>query len=293
MTFSAFLEEVLLDSLIDFLKLLPFLFLAYLFMEFLEHKAGEKMEDTIRKAGKVGPLFGGLLGVLPQCGFSTAASGLYAGRVISLGTLIAVYLSTSDEMLPILIAEGAPVGRILKILLVKFLIGAIAGFIIDFVLRLTHKEKDHTEHIHDLCEHEGCHCEEGRVFRSALHHTLHVSSFLLLIMVLLNTGVFFLGEERLASVFSGAPVIGHLLSALVGLIPNCASSVLITKLYLEGVLSAGCMLSGLLVGSGVGLLVLFRVSRRKKDALLVLLLLFAIGAITGMLLDLVGIAAIL
>ena len=293
MTLSAFLEEVLLDSLIDFVKLLPFLFLAYLFMEFLEHKAGEKMEHAIRHAGHVGPLFGGLLGVLPQCGFSTAASGLYAGRVISLGTLIAVYLSTSDEMLPILIAEGAPAGRILKILAVKFVIGAVAGFLIDLILRLLHGEKEHAGHIHDLCEHEGCHCEEGSIFRSALHHTLHVGSFLLLIMILLNTGVFFLGEARLASIFSSAPVVGHLLSALVGLIPNCASSVLITKLYLEGVLSAGCMLSGLLVGSGVGLLVLFRVSRRKKDAFLVLLLLFSIGAVSGMLLDLVGIGAIL
>ncbi len=293
MTLSAFLEEVLLDSLIDFVKLLPFLFLAYLFMEFLEHKAGEKMENAIRRAGKVGPLFGGLLGALPQCGFSTAASGLYAGRVISLGTLIAVYLSTSDEMLPILIAEGAPAGKILKILAIKCVVGALFGFLIDLVLRALHKERHHEGHIHELCEHEGCHCEEGRVLRSALHHTLHVGTFLLAIILLLNTTVFFLGHERIAGIFSSVPVVGHLLSALVGLIPNCASSVLITKLYLEGVLSAGCMFSGLLVGSGVGLLVLFRVSRRKKDALFVLLLLFVIGAASGMFLDLVGIGNIL
>ena len=293
MTLCAFLEEVLLDSLKDFVKLLPFLFLAYLFMEFLEHKAGEKMENTIRKAGRVGPLFGGLLGTLPQCGFSTAASGLYAGRVISLGTLIAIYLSTSDEMLPILIAEGAPVNRILKILALKFIIGTVAGFIIDVVIRALRKEKAHEGHIHELCEHEGCNCEEGGIFRSALHHTLHVGSFLLLIMLLLNAAVFFLGADRIAGIFSSVPVVGHLLSALVGLIPNCASSVLITKLYLEGVLSAGCMLSGLLVGSGVGLLVLFRVCRKKKDALFVLILLFAIGALMGMLLDLVGIENIL
>ena len=292
MTLKAFLEEVLLDSLLDFLKLLPFLFLTYLLMEFLEHRAGEGMEKAIRRAGRVGPLFGGLLGVVPQCGFSAAASGLYAGRVISLGTLIAVYLSTSDEMLPIMIAEGAKASLILKLLAIKLVIGTVAGFLIDLCMRFLAKREEEHGHIHELCEHEGCHCEKG-ILRSALHHTLHISLFLLLIMLLLNTGIFFLGVERLAGVFSGIPVLGHLLSALVGLIPNCASSILITKLYLEGVLSAGCMLSGLLVGSGVGLLVLFRVSRKKRDAFLVLLLLYTIGAFTGILLDLVGIGNIL
>ncbi len=292
MTLAAFLEEVVLDSLKDFGKLLPFLFLTYLFMEFLEHRAGGGMEKAIRRAGRVGPLLGGLLGVVPQCGFSAAASGLYAGRVISLGTLIAVYLSTSDEMLPILIAEGAEASVILKLLGIKLLIGVAAGFLIDLSLRLLVKKKADDEHIHELCEHEGCHCEEG-ILRSALHHTLHIGLFLLLIMLLLNAAVFFLGEVRSESVFSTVPVLGHLLAALVGLIPNCASSVLITKLYLEGVLSAGCMLSGLLVGTGVGLLVLFRVSRKKRDAFFVLLVLFGIGALAGMLLDLLGIGNIL
>lgn len=292
MTLTAFFEEVVLDSLIDFGKLLPFLFLTYLLMEFLEHRAGEKMEHAIRRAGRVGPLFGGLLGVVPQCGFSAAASGLYAGRVISLGTLIAVYLSTSDEMLPVLIAEGAQATVILKLLGIKLLIGIAAGFAVDLSLRLLVKKKTEDEHIHELCEREGCHCEDG-ILRSALHHTLYVGLFLLLVTLLLNAAIFFLGEARLAAVFSTVPVLGHLLSALVGLIPNCASSVLITKLYLEGVLSAGCMLSGLLVGTGVGLLVLFRVSRKKRDGFYVLVLLFLIGAVSGMLLDLFGIGNIL
>jgi hypothetical protein len=152
------------------------------------------------------------------------------------------------------------------------------------------KEEEHP--IHELCEHEGCHCENG-ILRSALHHTLQISLFLLLILFVLKTGIFFLGEDRLASVFNDIPVVGHLFASLVGLIPNCVSSVLITKLYLEGVLSAGCMLSGLLVGSGVGLLVLFRVNQSKKEALFILLLLFGIGAVSGMLLDLFGIASIL
>ena len=250
------------------------------------------METAIRRAGRVGPLFGGLLGVVPQCGFSAAASGLYAGRVISLGTLIAVYLSTSDEMLPIMIAEKAEPLLILKLLGIKLLIGVIMGFLVDLVLRLSHKKKEEEHPIHALCEHEGCHCEEG-ILRSALHHTLQISLFLLLVLLVLKTGIFFLGEDRLTAVFNDLPVVGHLLSALVGLIPNCVSSVLITKLYLEGVLSAGCMLSGLLVGSGVGLLVLFRINRSKKEALFILLLLFFIGAASGMLLDLFGIASIL
>lgn len=292
MTFAHFLKEVLLDTCIDFLKLLPFLFLTYLFMEFLEHRAGDRMENTIRRAGRVGPLFGGLLGIVPQCGFSAAASGLYAGRVISLGTLIAVYLSTSDEMLPILIAERAAPLLIIKLLGIKFLIGLVAGFAIDLCLSAFKKEKTHDHPIHELCEHEGCHCERG-ILSSALHHTLHISVFLLIVLLLLKSGIFFLGDERLAAVFSAVPVLGHLLAALVGLIPNCVSSVLITKLYLEGVLSAGCMLSGLLVGSGVGLLVLFRANRSKKEAFFILLLLFGIGALSGMLLDACGIGSIL
>ena len=166
------------------------------------------------------------------------------------------------------------------------------GFAIDAILRLFSKKKKAHDHIHEMCEHEGCHCEKG-IFRSALKHTLQIGVFLLVVTLLLNTAVGFLGEERLAAVFSKLPVVGHLLSALVGLIPNCASSILITKLYMDGVISAGCMLSGLFVGSGVGLLVLFRVNRNKEEAILIMLLLYFIGAISGMLLDFCGIGHIL
>ena len=291
-TLSVFLEEVLLESTLDFLKVLPFLFLTYLFMEFLEHRAGDKMEKLLRRAGHVGPLLGGALGLIPQCGFSAAASGLYAGRAITLGTLVAVYLSTSDEMLIIMISKGESPLLILKLLGIKLLLGAAYGFAIDGILRLVRKRETKEDHIHEMCEHAGCHCEKG-ILRSALKHTLQIGLFLLIATLILNTAVAFLGEARLSAVFSKLPVVGHLISALVGLIPNCASSVLITQLYLEGVLSAGCMLSGLLVGSGVGLLVLFRVNRSKKEAFFILLLLFGIGAVSGMLLDLVGIGRIL
>ena len=168
--------DMLLDALLDTLKLIPFLFLTYFLMEYLEHKTGDKTEKIIRKAGHFGPAIGGALGLLPQCGFSAAASSLYASRVITLGTLMAIYLSTSDEMLPILISERAPIGLIARLLAVKGGIGILAGFVIDFVLRLR-KVEEHA-HIHEICEHEHCRCEEG-IFKSALIHTAQISFFIL------------------------------------------------------------------------------------------------------------------
>ncbi|MBO5755753.1 MAG: arsenic efflux protein [Clostridia bacterium] len=286
-----FLHDVLLHSIIEFAKLLPFLFLAYLFMEFLEHKEGGRMARIVARSGRVGPLFGGLLGVLPQCSFSATASGLYAGRVISLGTLTAVYLATSDEMLPVLLASAASPLLILKLLGYKLVLGLLCGFAIDLILHLTKKKESHP-HIHEMCEAEGCGCEGG-VLRSAWHHTWKIGLFLLVMLLLLNTAIFFIGEETIARVFSSLPGVGHMLAALVGLIPNCASSVLLTRLYLEGVLSAGCMMSGLLAGSGLGLLILFRVNKNKKECLFILLLLFMIGSFFGLLTDLTPIGRFL
>lgn len=278
-----FLHDVLWHSAEEFLKLIPFLFLAYLLMELLEHKKGDRMTRLVSRSGKVGPLFGGLLGILPQCSFSAAASGLYAGRVITLGTLIAVYLATSDEMLPVLLASGASPLLAVKLLAVKLVVGVLCGFAVDLVLRAMHKESH--PHIHEMCEEAGCGCEGG-VLRSAWRHTWRIGLFLLAVLLALNTAVFFIGEENLAHLFSSLPVVGHMLSALVGLIPNCAASVLLTKLYLEGVLSAGCMMAGLLSGSGMGLLVLFRANKNKKECLGILLLLFALGTFFGLLTDL-------
>lgn len=279
-----FFHDVFLHSLLEFVKLIPFLFLAYLLMELLEQKEGEKMTRIVARSGRVGPLFGGLLGVLPQCSFSAAASGLYAGRVITLGTLIAVYLATSDEMLPVLLAGGASPVLIVKLVAYKLLVGILCGFLIDLVLRLTKKKEAHP-HIHEMCEAEGCGCEGG-VLRSAWHHTWKIGLFLLAVLFALNAAVFFIGKDTIALVFTSLPVVGHMLASLVGLIPNCAASVLLTQLYLEGVISAGCMLAGLLAGSGMGLLVLFRVNRSKKEAFFILLFLFAIGTLFGLLTDL-------
>lgn len=262
----------------DGVALLPFLFLTYLAMEWLEHKAGGKVNAMVGKAGKIGPLVGGLMGVVPQCGFSAAASNFYAGRVITMGTLIAIYLSTSDEMLPILISEKVAPMVILQILLLKVLIGVVAGFVIDFFVRGRKLEQGH---IHEICEHEHCECQKG-IVKSAIIHTLKIAVFILLIGFLLEMIFEVVGEDALGALILNRPFLGPILAGLVGLIPNCASSVAITELYLNGALGYGAMLSGLLVNAGVGLLVLFRVNHDMKDNLRILGLLYVIGVVSGM-----------
>ncbi len=275
--------HIIEDSVMDSVKLLPFLFLAYLAMEYLEHRTGKGIQRWIGKADKASPVIGGLLGIVPQCGFSAAAANLYAGRVITLGTLMAIFLSASDEMLPILLSERAPLDTILEILLVKAILGMIAGIVIDWIRRRMRKESSGS--IHDICEREHCHCERG-IFLSALTHTFQIALFLLLITFCLNLLLYFMGEDVLAGLLSDKPVLGPILAGLVGLIPNCAGSVVITKLYLEGMLSMGAAMAGLLAGSGVGILVLFRVNRNRKENLKILGLLYGIGVGAGILMEL-------
>lgn len=277
-------EHAMEHTFLDTVKLIPFLFLTYLAMEYLEHRAGEKATTLVKKSGRLGPIFGSLLGIVPQCGFSAAASNLYAGRIITMGTLLSIYLSTSDEMLPILISEGALASLIGKILLIKVLIGMAAGFLIDLFFH--RKEKEH-DHIHEICEHEHCHCERG-IFRSAVSHTLQITLYILLVAFVLEVILGIVGEEALAGLISDRPVLGPVLAGIVGLIPNCASSVVLTQLYLDlnGAMSFGTMLAGLLVNAGVGLLVLFRVNHDKKDNLKIVGLLYLIGVASGIVLEL-------
>jgi len=311
--------DIIVDTVMDSLKLLPFLFLTYLAMEYLEHRAGEGAQRLLGKLGKSGqgsfsheksgraapkrggavekapgekgkagfawsgPVAGGLLGVVPQCGFSAAASNLYAGRVITLGTLIAVYLSTSDEMLPILVSERAPWRMILGILLTKAAIGMAAGLGIDFLLHKAGVKE--SERIHDICEHEHCHCERG-IFRSALSHTLQIALFILLVTFVLNLVLHFVGEDVLERLILNRPVLGAVLAGIVGLIPNCAGSVVLTQLYLEGAMGLGAMMAGLLANSGVGILVLFRVNHDRKENLKILGLLYGIGVTVGIVMGL-------
>lgn len=279
--------EVLEDALIDSIKLLPFLFITYLIMEYIEHKTSDKAKKAIKKSGKFGPAIGSILGIFPQCGFSVSATNLYAARVITLGTLIAVYLSTSDEMLPIFISEAVPAITIIKILGIKLLIGMVAGFIIDFVLRLKNKEQD--EKIVDLCEKEHCHCEHG-IFKSALKHTIHIFIFILLITLIINIIIHFIGEDTLANFIQLNPILGPIIAGLIGLIPNCAASVILTQLYLENVITAATMISGLLVGAGVGLAVLFKINKGIKENIKITALLYSIGVISGIVIELIGIS---
>lgn len=285
--------EVIEDTLIDAIKLLPFLFITYLIMEYIEHKMGEKSKKAIKKSGKFGPIIGGILGAFPQCGFSVSATNLYAGRVITLGTLIAVYLSTSDEMLPIFISEAVSPIIILKILGIKLVIGIIAGILIDLIISLISKknvkeEKEENE-IGHICEEEHCHCNENGVIKSALKHTLNIFLFIILITFIINIIVHFVGEETISSWILNKPIIGPIITSLIGLIPNCAASVIITNMYLEEVISLGSMIAGLLTGAGVGLAVLFKTNNKLKENIGILALLYTIGAISGIIIELLGI----
>ena len=271
--------DILKEALLDTLKTVPFLFLAYLLMEWLEHRAEEKSVETVDKAGGWAPVAGGVLGMIPQCGFSAAVSNLFASGVITRGTLLAVFLSTSDEMLPILISRKAEIGLILKILGYKCVVGIAVGLLIDLIgkkLAKPGREKS----IEAICEQEGCNCEDG-VVKSAVFHTLKITLFLFVTSFLVGLAVEAVGIENLEHFILNKPFLGEVLAGLVGLIPNCAASVVLTDLFLKGGMSFGAMMSGLLSASGVGLLVLFRMNRNLKENLQILLLLYVSGLIFG------------
>ena len=284
--FGEFVDEVILHGFIATLKLVLFLFLTYLLMEFIEHKASEKVKGTMQKAGAFGPFIGGIFGAIPQCGFSAAAANLYTGRVITLGTLIAVFLSTSDEMLPILIAGNMKISNILLIIVYKCVVGMAIGFAIDFTMKLMKIGKNEIN-IDEICDNDDCHCENGIVL-SALHHTLTVSLFVFIVTLLVNAVVFTVGEDALSGSLFSLPVVSHILSAIVGLIPNCASSVALTKLAMSGVISTGAMMSGLFAGAGVGILILFRMNKRRRENFIVVAILVAVGVLFGIFADLIG-----
>ena len=253
--------------------------------EYIEHKTSKKSRETIKKSGKFGPLIGSFLGIFPQCGFSVVATNFYAGRVITLGTLISVYLTTSDEMIPIMISEAVPLWTILKILFVKLVIGIAAGFVIDFVLRLINKNKKiEEENIVDLCEHDHCHCEKG-ILKSSIHHTLSIFVFILIVTFIINTAIYFIGEENISNILLNKPIFGPIVSSLIGLIPNCASSVIITNMYLKNVINVGTMIAGLLVNAGVGLVVLFKTNKKIKENIAIICLLYIVGVISGIVLE--------
>ena len=284
------LIDVIKDTIIDSARIFPFLFLTYLLMEYLEHRAKDKTVRALKKAGPFGPVVGAIAGLLPQCGFSAAATSLYAGRIVSLGTLMAVYLSTSDEMLPILISSQASAKTIGMILLIKLITGMVAGIIIDTVGRLGRK-KDNEYHIHEMCESEHCHCENG-IFKSALIHSGKVILFIFILSLFVNYFMQYIGVSGIQYVTIGESYGVIVLASFLGLIPNCAVSVTLTQLYVGGMLGEGALIAGLLVGAGIGLMVLVRVNRKLLDNMKIIVLLWAIGLAVGCLVKALGISFI-
>ena len=275
--------DIILDTVIDLLKLLPFLFLTFLLMEFLEHKMNKKTKEVIKKSGRFGPLIGSVLGAFPQCGFSVSATNLYVTRIISLGTLIAIYLSTSDEMLPILISEKVNLSIIVTLILIKIIIGIIAGFIIDFI----YKKKSEVD-IKDFCHDNHCDCNHG-IIKPAIKHTFNILIFIGLVSFILNIGFEFLGEDNISKLFMKDSIFAPFISSLVGLIPNCGASVVLTELYLKGTISTASVIAGLLTSSGVALLVLFRVNKNLKENITILSLVYFVGVIVGVIMQLIGV----
>lgn len=276
--------HILEHSIIDSLKLIPFLFIAFLIIELIEHKFSKKTKNIISKSGKFGPLLGSTLGLIPQCGFSVIATNLYITRIVSLGTLIAIYLSTSDEMLPILLSQNTPITQILLILGIKFLIGLTAGFAIDIFYRNTKKEHS----TYEICEHEHCGCNhKENLFKSSAIHTIKTIIFLFIATIIINIIFEYGGEELLSKLFMKDSLLAPFITSLIGFIPNCASSIIITELYLSGALSLGAAISGLLTGSGVAILVLFKGNKNIKENIKILGLTYSISVISGIIIQLI------
>lgn len=282
------LLHVLEHSLEESLKILPFLFLSYLLVEYMEHKMSMKTKMLIYRAGKAGPILGALVGIIPQCGFSAAAAGLFAGGVLSPGTVVAVFLSTSDEMLPIMMSSGIAAGTIAKILAAKVVIGALTGLATDFgAEKLFGRRQQMPEHP-EMCVDHDCGCEDHGIWYSTFNHTIKTALFLFLISVVLGIIMEYFGDS-LSGGINALPGTESAICGLIGMIPNCAASVLITQLYLKGVIGSGALFAGLLCGAGTGLLVLFRENRSHKMNLVLTGIVYASGVVSGIVLGLLEI----
>lgn len=282
--------DVILDTLLDSVKMLPFLFLSYLIIEFIEHKSSKKIERTLKESGKFGPVVGSLLGIFPQCGFSVTAATLYASRVITLGTLIAVFLTTSDEAIPVMLSHPESLPILIKLLIFKLIIGICCGFIIDIIFRKNHSLKEDideaTSHIHSICR--DCDCKHQGILKPALKHTLNVFIFILIFAFVLNTIIFLLGEENLSKILMNGSIFQPIIAGIIGLIPNCAASVILTELFLSGSISFGSIVAGLSTGSGLGLIILFKENKNIKENLKILAIVYLIGISIGMTIQIIG-----
>jgi len=276
--------ETISDALVDTAKLLPFLFVTYLAMEWLESRAGERINGVVARAKGSGPAVGALLGLIPSCGFASAAANLYAGGVIGLGTMLAVFWATSDEMVPLLISNKVPAITILSILAIKGAIGIVGGYL---VTALDHSGTAGRD-IDGLCQREQCHCEEGSIIKAALTHTMHIALFVLIMNLALGA-VLALSDMTVLSDLMHRPYIALPLAGLIGLIPNCAASVALTQMWLDGVMGLPAMIAGLTVNAGVGLAVLFRVEPDRRKNVKTAGLLYAGGLAAGLAVAMLGI----
>lgn len=295
--------QSLWHTLLETLPLIPFLYLTYLAMEALERYAGDRAQHVIRRAGHAGPALGGALGVIPQCGFSASGASLFAARVITPGTLIALFLSTSDEMLPVMLSSAVPPVRIAKLLAVKLAIAIAVGFALDAILLLVRHHAHHgAPHDHDhchsddmqpqeLCRSGHCHCDELPVWRSALRHTISTTIVIYVVSLALHELMHHGGEALIERAATLPPLLSCLVTSLVGLIPSCASSVALTELHLSGGLSVGALLAGLLTGAGAGTIVLVRTNRPIKQTIALLALLIAVGVAAGTVIDVTPLGA--
>lgn len=267
------IHEVI-HSLIEVLNLLPFLFVSFILMELIEHKLNSV--NKLKKINKFGPLAGSILGIVPQCGFSVVASNLYSSRVITLGTLFSIFLVTSDEMISIMIANNANVDKIITIIFLKFILGLFFGVLVDII----YKSKLDNQ-VHEICDNDHCHCDDG-ILKSSIIHTLKISFFILIFNILINL---LIDKQWLMSFISDNKILSPIIMSLIGLIPNCASSVLITELYLSEIITLGSCISGLLCGSGLGILILFKQNKNIKENLLIVLTLILFSSICGIVLN--------
>ncbi len=284
MLFLELLRDSLWDGLLDTLKMLPFLLVAFLILEAVEHYSEKHRDGLLTKIGGAGPLVGALFGCFPQCGFSVAAANLYSGGVITLGTMLAVFLATSDEAVLLLLGHPGQGGTVVRLIVIKALLGAAFGYLADFFLRKSPMKK---KRLGEICEDCGCE-EENSILKAALHHTVEIFFYLLVFNCVLNLALGAIGIERLSSFLLKDSLFQPLLASVIGLIPNCAASVALTELYLSGVLSFGAVIAGLLSGAGVGLAVLFKVNKHQKENWKIVGILLLCAIIPGILFQAAG-----
>ena len=278
--------DIMLDTIIDVLKIFPFVFFAFVLIEIFEHSFNKNSKKIMEKTKKVGPLIGSGLGLIPQCGFSVFATDLYITRIISLGTLISIYLTTSDEMLIVMLSEKVDIDIIFKILFIKFLIGLLCGLIIDIVISKISRKEDKVNY--SICNDEDCHCDEDGIVVASLKHTLRTIIIIALVTFVINVLMEYKGNQFISKLFLKDNIFGPFISSIVGLIPSCGSSVILTELYIENAISFSSMIAGLLTNSGVALIVLFKSNKNIKDNFKILGLLYFIGVLSGVIIHIIG-----